>query len=70
LCLGYPISCIGRLILYNQEAQPGGNLTISIGVAEQTKELNGNEELVKIADEALYKSKKSGRNRVTLAGEN
>jgi len=54
----------------NQKAQPEGNLTISIGVAEQTKELNSCKDFVKIADEALYKSKESGKNRVTLAGEN
>lgn len=54
----------------NQEAQPGGNLTVSVGVAEQKKELNSCEDFVKSADEALYKSKESGRNRVTLAGEN
>ena len=54
----------------NEEAQPGGNLTISVGVAEQTKEMNSYEDFVIKADEALYKSKESGRNRVTLAGEN
>ena len=54
----------------NQKAQPEGNLTISIGVAEQTKELNSCKDFVKIADEALYKSKESGKNRVTLAGKN
>jgi len=54
----------------NQEAQPGGNLTISVGVSEQTKDLNISEDFVKSADEALYKSKESGRNRVTLTGEN
>jgi len=54
----------------NEEAQPGGNLTISVGVAEQSKELNSHEDFVIKADEALYKSKESGKNRVTLAGEN
>ena len=54
----------------NQEAQPGKNLTISLGVAEQKKELNSSEDFIISADEALYKSKEAGRNRVTLAGEN
>ena len=54
----------------NEEAQPEGNLTISVGVAEQSKELSSYEDFLIKADEALYKSKESGRNRVTLSGEN
>lgn len=55
-----------------QENQPGGNLTVSLGVAtfpssadsiEKASELK--EKLVCKADEALYHSKSSGRNKVT-----
>ncbi|MFH1406559.1 MAG: CHASE2 domain-containing protein [Candidatus Omnitrophota bacterium] len=41
-------------------------LTISIGVSSLTNEVT-KEELTKKADDALYKSKESGRNKVTLA---
>ena len=54
----------------NQEAQPGGNLTVSIGVAEHSKEFNQVDEFVNTADVALYKAKETGRNKVCLAGEN
>jgi diguanylate cyclase (GGDEF)-like protein len=40
-------------------------ITISAGVAER-KEVNSMEEIVKLADERLYKAKNSGRNRVEV----
>lgn len=39
--------------------------TISIGVAEIVNELESPEDLVRIADEALYRAKKAGRNTVS-----
>ncbi len=39
--------------------------TISIGVAELTDEVQRPAELVKIADDALYRAKKAGRNTVS-----
>ena len=48
-----------------QEHQPGGNLTISGGVAEFPTDGSSAAELTQHADEALYQSKRSGRNRVT-----
>ena len=51
----------------HEETQPGGQLTISIGVAEVTDSLNDPLELVKRADEALYEAKRKGRNRVQVA---
>lgn len=47
------------------ENQPGGRLTVSIGVAstELNHYLNG-KELVEAADQALYKAKGNGKNRV------
>lgn len=41
-------------------------VTISIGVAERTPETPAAEDVVKAADEALYRAKKKGRNRVAL----
>jgi diguanylate cyclase (GGDEF)-like protein len=51
-----------------KDKHPGTNLTISLGVAG----LSGSdemrpEELLKKADEALYASKRNGRNRVTAS---
>ena len=46
------------------------NITISGGVAEFSNEMNSNlspEELVDVADKALYISKNKGRNRITFA---
>jgi diguanylate cyclase (GGDEF)-like protein len=48
------------------ESQPGGKLTISIGVATFPTDANQQDELVQAADSALYKAKNSGRNMVFL----
>ena len=39
------------------------DVTISVGIAER-KEVNSKEELLKLADDRLYKAKKSGRNKI------
>jgi diguanylate cyclase (GGDEF)-like protein len=44
--------------------------TLSIGVSTRTDEGGDFERLVQKADEALYRSKREGRNRVEAAGEN
>lgn len=49
----------------NEENQPGGNVTISGGVAGFPKDGTDINELTRNADEALYESKRGGRNRVT-----
>jgi two-component system, cell cycle response regulator len=51
----------------NQEKQPNGNLTISIGVAEAPSHADESSKLISVVDEALYKSKTAGRNMVTQA---
>jgi diguanylate cyclase (GGDEF)-like protein len=49
---------------------PGTSVTVSVGVAGASgNEELGPEELLKRADEALYRSKKAGRNRVSSAPE-
>ena len=42
-------------------------ITISIGVAENSKKLSTPELVLEAADGALYRDKESGRNRVQLA---
>jgi diguanylate cyclase (GGDEF)-like protein len=49
-----------------EEDQPGGNLTVSIGVANLPDDAEEGDELIDMADRALYRAKQSGRNRVNL----
>jgi len=49
----------------HQEKQPNGNLTISGGIAVFPQDGDGAAELTEHADQALYHSKRTGRNRVT-----
>lgn len=43
------------------------NITISIGVSNYSDKINGLEELMKKADDFLYKAKQSGRNKVCFS---
>lgn len=51
----------------NEKVLPGGNLTISIGLAECPRDATERGELIAAADRALYKAKRSGRNRVEVS---
>ena len=51
----------------NERKQPEGNLTISLGVAENSANLKNYLELFNRADEALYQAKRSGKNRCASA---
>jgi len=42
------------------------NVTVSIGVAENQAKFNSTQDIMKSADNALYKAKKKGRNRVEV----
>lgn len=48
----------------NEESLPDKNLTISIGIAGFPSQAQNAEELVRMADSALYQAKNTGRNRV------
>jgi len=48
-----------------REVQPGGRITISIGVSNLPHDANEMDKLVDCADSALYASKRAGRNRVS-----
>jgi diguanylate cyclase (GGDEF)-like protein/PAS domain S-box-containing protein len=51
----------------HQESQPGGNLTISLGVATFPRDAAEIRGLVGQADKALYRAKENGKNRVERA---
>ena len=48
---------------YGREQQPGGTVTVSVGLAITRAKISV-KELIKESDEALYKAKNSGKNRV------
>ncbi|HWU36393.1 MAG TPA: GGDEF domain-containing protein, partial [Candidatus Acidoferrum sp.] len=50
-----------------KDSNPQGDLTVSIGVATLTPAMRKIEELVHAADQALYRAKSQGRNRLELA---
>lgn len=49
--------------------QPGGRLTVSVGVAQGPGAGTGAEGLLGVADRALYSAKSSGRDRVVVASQ-
>lgn len=51
-----------------QETQPGGVLTVSVGIATFPDDAATARELVDAADQALYRAKGLGRNRVEIHG--
>jgi len=51
----------------NGNKQPLGTVSISCGVSTLTDEITAPEQLVELADKALYRAKEKGRNRVEIA---
>ena len=52
-----------------EDVMLGGRLTVSIGVASYPMQASGKSELVEHADQALYRAKGLGKNRVVVFGE-
>ena len=50
----------------NEETQPGGRLTVSVGVGCASSDMVDPGQLVEKADRALYRAKNDGRNRTVL----
>jgi diguanylate cyclase (GGDEF)-like protein len=48
----------------NEAFQPGGNLTVSIGVSTFSPPIATLTDLLREADNVLYQAKRKGRNRV------
>jgi two-component system cell cycle response regulator len=59
-------STIEKYDFPNQEIQPSGTLTISIGIAIYPENALTVEDVIVAADRALYHAKESGRNQVVL----
>jgi diguanylate cyclase (GGDEF)-like protein len=56
-----------RLEPFSSEDSKERRITISVGVSSFPECTNSREELIRLADEALYEAKEMGRNRVRLA---
>jgi len=56
-----------RLYMAETDSPTGGKVTLSVGVAQFPGFASNAEQLFRAADEALYRAKKSGRNRVEPA---
>ena len=59
---------IAAHVFPGEEGQPGGRLTASLGVAAYPADASSAEELVRCADQALYRGKSKGKNQVRLYG--
>lgn len=62
------MSEVGRTHFEGQEQLPSGALTISVGVACFPEDATNAADFVRAADEALYRAKKIGKNRITMRG--
>jgi len=62
---------IAEYPFHGRERQPGGQLTVTIGVATYPVDSDNGMELVDVADRALYVGKREGGNRVVISsGQN
>jgi diguanylate cyclase (GGDEF)-like protein len=59
--------CVEQFRFPQGEVQPGGRVTVSIGVAAYPEDALTKRELIEAADQALRRAKREGRNRVYSA---
>ncbi len=52
----------------NEELQPMGKVTVSLGGSCLSNGMETMEDLIRSADEALYKAKRNGRNQIAMKG--
>ncbi len=56
-----------RKAIENKEIERIGHITASVGIATYPEHADSIEDLLELADQAMYLSKQNGRNRVTIA---
>jgi len=54
---------IAETVFENQKSQPDNNLTVTIGVAQYEEQMKKLDDLIKLADDAMYEGKQAGKNR-------
>ncbi len=59
-----------RLLFHAESAAGEVSVTVSIGVAEPLPKTQTVDQVIEAADQALYRAKQAGRNRVEVAGSN
>ncbi len=59
---------VERFEFAGRDKQPGGKVTISVGVAAFPEDGRTKPEIIQAADDAMFRAKRAGRNRVRLAG--
>ncbi len=51
-----------------REASLNRHITISLGIASLTEDTQTLEQLIEVADREMYRTKKAGKNRISVSG--
>ena len=60
------LAVVRQAALENEGAQPGGRLSVSMGLASYPQHATSKEGLIRMADNALYRAKRLGKNRLCV----